>query len=134
MTAVFVDSNVILDTLSDDPVWSTWSAQALSEFADRSRLVINAIVYAEVSVRYSRGEDLETALPSVLNREAIPYRAAFLAGKVFHDYRRRGGAKRSPLPDFFIGAHAAVSGYSLLTRDPSRYRSYFPRLVLIAPE
>lgn len=102
--------------------------------ADRFRLVINAIIYAEVSVRYSRIEDLDEALPKgFIDREAIPYEAGFLAGKAFQVYRRRGGVRRSPLPDFFIGAHAAVAGYRLLTHDPTRYRMHFPHLVLIAP-
>jgi predicted nucleic acid-binding protein len=103
--------------------------------ADSFRLVINPVIYAEVSVRYSRIEDLESALPkSLIDREPIPYEAAFLAGKAFLAYRQRGGTKRSPLPDFFIGAHAAIAGYRLLTRDAARYRTYFPRLPLIAPK
>jgi predicted nucleic acid-binding protein len=103
--------------------------------ADTFRLVINAIIYAEVSVRYSRIEDLETALPkAMIERESIPYEAAFLAGKAFDAYRRRGGTKRAPLPDFFIGGHAAVADYSLLTRDAAGYRTYFPKLRLISPD
>ena len=106
----------------------------MESVADRFRLVINAIIYAEVSVRYSRIEELDAALPkSMIEREAIPYEAAFLAGKSFLAYRRREGTKRSPLPDFFIGAHAAVAGYRLLTRDAVRYRTYFPKLPLITP-
>jgi len=135
MAAVLLDSNVLLDLMTEDPRWFSWSAEAVANAADSSRLVINAIVYAEISVRYSRIEDLEAALPKALiEREALPYEAAFLAGKVFLAYRRRGGAKRSPLPDFFIGAHAAVAGYRLLTRDAARYRSHFPGLALISPE
>lgn len=134
MTATLVDSNVLLDLMTEDAQWSAWSADTLAEVADRSRLVVNPMIYAEVSVRYSRIEDLEDALPpSFFTREAIPYEAAFLAGKCFLDYRRRGGSRTSPLPDFFIGAHAAVAGYALLTRDATRYRTYFPRLELIAP-
>ena len=134
MTATLVDSNVLLDLMTEDPKWSVWSADALAEVADRSRLVVNPMIYAEVSVRYSRIEDLEDALPpSLFTREAIPYEAAFLAGKCFLDYRRRGGSRTSPLPDFFIGAHAAVAGYALLIRDATRYRTYFPKLELIAP-
>ena len=103
--------------------------------ADQFRLVINPIIYAEVSVRYSRIEELDAVLPKeMFDREALPYEAAFLAGKSFLTYRQRGGTKRSPLPDFFIGAHAAVAGYRLLTRDATRYRTYFPKLPLIAPE
>jgi predicted nucleic acid-binding protein len=135
VSAVFVDSNVLLDVLTQDTCWHSWSARALSEAADRQRLVINAIVYAEISTHYSRVEDLEAALPTtMLEREPIPFAAAFLAGKCFLAYKRRGGAKQSPLPDFFIGAHAAVAGYTLITRDASRYRTYFPSLALIAPD
>ena len=135
MTAIMVDSNVLLDLMTEDARWLAWSAEAVEKTADRFRLVINPIIYAEVSIRYSRIEDLEAALPkTMLDREAIPYEAAFLAGKCFLAYRQRGGRKRSPLPDFFIGAHAAVAGYRLLTRDAARYRSYFPRLSLIAPD
>ena len=135
MTAVLIDANVLLDIMTQDARWLAWSAAAVERAADQSRLVINPVVYAEVSIRYSRIEDLDLALPrSMFEREAIPYEAAFLAGKAFQIYRRRGGTKRSPLPDFFIGAHAAVAGYRLLTRDVGRYRSYYPKLRLIAPE
>jgi predicted nucleic acid-binding protein len=134
MSAVLVDSNVLLDVLTQDARWSAWSARALSEAADRQRLVINAMIYAEISVHYSRVEDLDAALPRrMLEREPIPFAAAFLAGKCFLAYKRRGGARQSPLPDFFIGAHAAVAGYTLITRDASRYRTYFPGLPLIEP-
>lgn len=109
-------------------------AVALESAADRFPLVINAIIYAEVSAGYFQIEDLDARLPeSVFRREPIPYEAAFLAGQSFLIYRRRGGTKRSPLPDFFIGAHAAVAGYQLLTRDTARYRTYFPKLQLITP-
>ena len=135
MAAVLVDSNVLLDIMTEDSRWLPWSAATLEQIADRSRLVVNPIVYAEVSIRYSRIEDLEDALPRTLfDREAIPYEAAFLAGKAFAAYQRRGGAKTSPLPDFFIGAHAAIAGYRLMTRDAARYRTYFPKLDLIAPD
>lgn len=135
MTAVLIDSNVLLDLMTKDARWSAWSAAEVERAADRFRLAINPIIYAEVSVRYSRIEDLDAALPKAMfDREAIPYEAAFLAGKSFLAYRRRGGTKRSPLPDFFIGAHAAIAGYRLLTRDAARYRTYFPTLRLIAPD
>lgn len=134
MTAVLVDANVLLDVMTEDAHWFAWSAGAIEHAADRSRLVINPVIYAEVSIRYSRIEDLDAALPkAMLDREPIPYEAAFLAGKVFFAYRRRGGTRISPLPDFFIGAHAAVAGYSLMTRDAARYRTYFPKLSLITP-
>ena len=129
-----MDSNVLLDVATDDPVWSAWSRAALAEAAENSRLVINPMVYAEVSVGFARVEELDAALPTYLFvREPLPWAAAFLAGKCFVAYRRRGGARRSPLPDFYIGAHAAVAGHQLLTRDATRYRTYFPRLKLIAP-
>ena len=134
MVATLIDSNVLLDLMTENPQWFSWSAAAAERAADRSRIVINAVIYAEVSVRYSRIEELEAALPkAILHREEIPYEAAFLAGKSFLAYRRRGGTKQSPLPDFFIGAHAAIAGYQLLTRDAARYRTYFPSLPLIAP-
>lgn len=130
-----VDSSVILDVVTEDPAWSEWSADALAQARDDGQLVINAIVYAEVSVGFERIEDLEDAVPADdFQREALPYEAGFLAGKAFLAYRRRGGQKRSPLPDFYIGAHSAVRGYRLLTRDATRYRTYFPTVTLIAPE
>lgn len=132
--AVLVDSNVILDVATEDPTWASWSAEALARAADASVLVINPIVFAEVSVGFERVEDLEDALPPDLyRRDPLPYEAAFLAGKSFLAYRRRGGRRVTPLPDFYIGAHAAVAGHTLLTRDPRRYRTCFPRLELIAP-
>jgi predicted nucleic acid-binding protein len=134
MSAVMIDSNVLIDIMTEDEQWFAWSSQAIERAADRYGLVINPIVYAEVSVRYSRIEDLDESLPeSMFKREPIPYEAAFLAGKCFATYRQRGGSKTSTLPDFFIGAHAAVKGYSLITRDVVRYQTYFPRLPLIAP-
>ena len=129
-----VDSNVLLDVATDDPVWGAWSSAALAGAADESVLVVNALIYAEVSIGFASIEDLEAALPAELyRREDLPYEAAFLAGKCFLEYRQRGGIKRSPLPDFYIGAHAAVAGYRLLTRDAIRYRTYFPKLDLLAP-
>ena len=134
MPGVLVDSNVLLDVLTEDPEWFVWSAGALERCADESELVLDPIVYAEVSVGFERIEELEALLPhDAFVRAPLPWDAAFLAGKCFRAYRRRGGEKRSPLPDFYIGAHAAVSGLSLLTRDPGRYRTYFPKLRLIAP-
>ena len=110
MTAVLVDANILLDVMTEDARWFSWSAGAIERAADRYRLVINPIIYAEVSVRYSQIEELDAALPKAMfDREALPYEAAFLAGKSFLAYRRRGGTKQSPLPDFFIGAHAAIA-------------------------
>lgn len=135
MIPVMVDSNVLLDVATNDPTWGDWSATTLARSADEAILVINALVYAEVSIGFRTIEDLEDALPADLyRREDLPYEAAFLAGKCFLRYRRAGGTRRSPLPDFYIGAHAAVAGYRLLTRDAGRYRTYFPTLDLIAPE
>lgn len=129
-----VDSNVLLDVLTEDQTWSAWSDEALASARDDGTLVINPIVYAEVSVRFARIEELDEAIPaSDLLREALPFQAGFLAGKAFLQYRRNGGTKRSPIADFYIGAHAAVCGYRLLTRDPTRYRHYFPTLTMISP-
>jgi predicted nucleic acid-binding protein len=134
MTAILIDTNVLLDIMTEDATWYAWSAQALERAADRYRLVINPIIYAEISIRYSRIEELDNALPKTMfDREPIPYEAAFLAGKSFLTYRRQGGTKHTPLPDFFIGAHAAIAGYGLMTRDAARYRTYFPKLPLITP-
>jgi predicted nucleic acid-binding protein len=132
--SVLVDSNVLIDIAEDDPAWGGWSRAALARAANFSLLVVNPIVYAEVSVGFDRMEDVETVFRAAdFFREQLPYDAAFLAGKAFRSYRMRGGRSRSPLPDFYIGAHAAVAGYRLLTRDASRYRTYFPRLDIIAP-
>lgn len=129
-----MDSNVILDIVTGDPQWAAWSAAMLTSVARSSTLVINPIVYAEVSVKFDTIETLEVVLPPDLyRREPLPYAAAFLAGKSFIAYRQAGGSRTAPLPDFFVGAHAAVAGYRLLTRDARRYRTYFPRLELITP-
>jgi len=129
-----VDSNVILDVLTEDPDWYEWSAAALERQAERSQLVINPLIYAEVSIRFERIEDLDDALPaSTFRREPLPFTAGFLAGKSFVQYRRAGGERRSPLPDFYIGAHAAITGMTLLTREGTRYLPYFPSLELVAP-
>jgi len=132
--ATLVDSNVILDVLTDDDEWGDWSSDMLAESARSGMLVINPIVYAEVSIGFERIEDVDDALPtSYYRRLPLPFEAAFLAGQCFLKYRRRGGDRRSPLPDFYIGAHAALAGFTLLTRDPRRYKTYFPSLRLIAP-
>lgn len=134
MSDTLVDSNVLLDVLTEDPEWLEWSAGALARRAEQSVLVINPLIYAEVSIRFRKIEDLEDALPaSTFRRDALPWQAGFLAGKSFVDYRRAGGARRSPLPDFYIGAHAAISRMALLTRDGSRYRSYFPTVEVVSP-
>jgi predicted nucleic acid-binding protein len=134
MTAILVDSNILLDVATEDSAWFAWSSENLRQAADRARLVINPIIFAEVSVHYDLIEELDQVLPrSLFDREPISDEAAFLASKCFLHYKRRGGRKTSPLPDFFIGAHAATAGYRLMTRDVARYRSYFPALELIAP-
>jgi len=135
MAEMMVDSNVLLDVLTEDPAWFEWSSRSLQECAQDHILVINPIIYAEVSIGFDRIEDLDAALPErMVERRPIPLEAAFLAGKCFLKYRERGGEKRSTLPDFFIGAHASVEKMALLTRDASRYRTYFPKLRLISPE
>lgn len=131
---IVVDSNVILDIVTEDKRWFPWSSEALAHYSETHALVINPVIYAEVSIGFDRIEDVETVLsPMLFRRDPIPWEVAFLAGKCFLQYRKKGGGKRSPLPDFFIGAHAAVLGIPLLTRDASRYRTYFPKLELIAP-
>jgi predicted nucleic acid-binding protein len=131
---ILVDSNVLLDVVSNDPNWYEWSSRALESAANGAALVINPIVYAEVSIRFSRIEELDEVLPpESFRREALPFEAGFLAGKAFLQYRRRGGVRRTPLPDFYIGAHAAVAGFVVLTRDATRYRTYFPTVKVIAP-
>lgn len=135
MAEIMVDSNVLLDVLTEDPAWFKWSSLTLEASAQGHVLAINPVIYAEVSISFDRIEDLEAALPEALiERRPIPMEAAFLAGKCFLKYRQRGGRKQSTLPDFFIGAHAVVEGMTLLTRDVSRYRTYFPGLKLICPE
>ena len=134
MIPVLVDSNVIIDVASSDRAWYEWSAAAIKWLADEAVLVINPIVYSELSVGYRSIEELDAAVPrDIYRREDLPWSAGFLAGRCFRTYRRRGGLRRSPLPDFYIGAHAAVAGYRLLTRDAQLYRSYFPTLDIIAP-
>ncbi len=135
MSRILLDSNVLLDVMTEDGRWFEWSSAALQRHAESDVLCINPVIYAEVSIRFERIEELEAALPGdLLERLSIPHEAAFLAGKCFLEYRRRGGKRESTLPDFFIGAHAAVERMPLLTRDAGRYGSYFPKLRLIAPE
>lgn len=129
-----VDANVLLDIFTEDPRWFEWSAAALAQHAELGTLAINPIIYAEVSTRFADIEMLDSVLPETsFRRLPLPYNAGFLAAKAFLDYRSRGGQRTAPLPDFYIGAHAATAGYRLLTRDGQRYRTYFPRLDVIAP-
>ena len=135
MTPVLVDANVLIDIATDDPRWSAWSARMLALLGQGARLVINPLIYAEVSVAHSRIEALDAALPEdVFHREPLPWPAAFLAGKAYLAYRRRGGERQAPLPDFYIGAHAAIRGYRLLTRDRGRYQTYFPTVPVTCPQ
>jgi predicted nucleic acid-binding protein len=132
--STLVDSNILLDLLDEDDEWLDWSSSMVSQAAERGPIVINPLIYAETSVAFDSIEDLDAALPAAFFvREALPWEAAFLAAKAFLAYRRRGGTRRAVLPDFYIGAHAAIAGHTLLTRDPSRYRTYFPKLRIIAP-
>jgi predicted nucleic acid-binding protein len=131
---ILVDTNVLLDLVTDDPDWSAWSLARLEEAALAGPILINDIVYAETSIRYNRIEDLDAMLArAMIEIAATPRSALFLAGKAFRRYRAAGGTRTGVLPDFFIGAHAAVQGWPLLTRDAGRYRRYFPKLGLIAP-
>lgn len=132
--ATLVDSNVLLDLFTADPTWSSWSSARLTEAFDRGPVLINQIVYGEVSLRFTSIEDLDRVLaPDRFVRGNLPWPAAFLAARCFREYRARGGTRTSTLPDFLIGAHAAVLGLRLLTRDGTRYRTYFPTLRVIAP-
>lgn len=131
---ILVDTNVLLDVVTDDPAWADWAQHHLDRARLRDRLVINDAIYAELSVRYARMEDLDALLAAAdITIEPIPKSALFLAGKAFEKYRKRGGVRTGVLPDFFIGAHAVVAGAPLITRDTSRYRGYFPIIQLISP-
>lgn len=131
---VLVDSCILIDVLANDPLWVDWSLDQLERLGHQGPLVINPIILAEVSPRFERASDLEAALAGLaLVRQPLPWDAAFLAGQAFKVYRRQAGLKTSPMPDFYIGAHALVGGLQLLTRDAARYRSYFPRLPIVAP-
>ncbi len=134
MKSALVDSNVILDIFENDPSWADWSEDTLSRYSVDHTLLINPIIYSEISIGFERIEDLESAIAGCgFKMIQIPKEALFLAGKAFLKYRKRRGNKRSPLPDFFIGAHAAVLDTTLITRDVTRYASYFPGVHLIAP-
>ena len=134
LAEVLVDSNILLDIFTEDKNWFEWSSGTLSEIANESVLFINPIIYAEISVRFETIEELEEAIPKeIIRRQALPWEAGFLAGKCFLKYRESGGTRHSPLPDFYIGAHAAIRKMSLLTRDKNRYLTYFPKLEIIAP-
>jgi predicted nucleic acid-binding protein len=134
MRSTLVDSNVLIDLFDEESEWRAWSDAMVSDLGTRGELVVNPIVYAEVAAGFASIEDLDEALPpAFLRREALPWAAAFLAGHAFVRYRRLGGERAAPLADFYVGAHAAVAGYTLLTRDPRRYRYYFPKLRVVSP-
>ena len=131
---VLVDANVLLDILTDDPKWRPWSEESFLVAVETDRAAVNPIIYAELSAAYRSAAELDRALSGwPVQRLSLPYEAAFPAAQAFLRYRREGGLRRSPLPDFYIGAHAQTAGLALLTRDATRYRSYFPKLRLIAP-
>ena len=131
---VLVDSNVLIDVIDNDPKWADWSEAQLAPLVEAGLAVINPLIYAEVAASFNSLEDLEGALqPLNLSRESLPWPAAYLASQAFQLYRRRGGARRSPMPDFYIGAHASLAGYALLTRDARRYREYFPKVKIVSP-
>jgi predicted nucleic acid-binding protein len=130
-----VDSNVLLDIIQEDPRWAEWSAERLAEAFNRGIVVINPIIFAEVALAFDSQEDLNAHFrPGEYERQPLPWHAAMLAARAFANYRRRGGSKTAPLPDFYIGAHAEVESLTLLTRDAARYRTYFPKVKLIAPD
>lgn len=132
---VLVDASVLLDVLTDDPEWRRWSEDQLARLSEVEDLAINPIIYAELSPAFRTARELESALKGLpIQRLMLPYDAGFLAGRAFVRYRAEGGARRSPLPDFYIGAHAQLEGMLLLTRDVRRYRSYFPKVRLVCPE
>jgi predicted nucleic acid-binding protein len=134
MSSTLIDSNVLMDLFEDDSEWQGWSDAMVFAARKRGAVVINPLIFAEVSAGYDSLEDVNDALPeSFYRREPLPWEAAFLAGRAFSLYRQRGGTRTSPLPDFYIGAHAAVAGHTLLTRDARRYRHYFPKLRIVAP-
>lgn len=135
MNRLIVDSNVILDLFLNDPQWAEWSETTLNQYGASNALSINPIIYTELSIGFNRIEELEDAVERAgLYMLEIPKEALFLAGKVFLQYRRNKGTKSSPLPDFFIGAHAAVLNVGLITRDVARYQTYFPTVNLICPD
>lgn len=135
MSQVLVDTNVLLDVVTDDATWADWSQRLLETWALRGSLVINPVIYAELSIGFDRIEELEALLSETdVAVVEIPRPALFLAGKTFRAYKRKGGARTGVLPDFFIGAHAAVARLPLLSRDTGRYRTYFPTLELIVPQ
>jgi predicted nucleic acid-binding protein len=135
MTDTLVDSNVLIDVWVENPAWADWSMQAIASARLVGDVVINPIIFAEVCVPFASMADAEGAMPShVFRRDDLPWEAAFVAARAFARYREGGGNRRSPLPDFYIGAHAEVRKLRLLTRDTGRYRHYFPDVEIVSPE
>jgi predicted nucleic acid-binding protein len=133
--ATLVDTNILIDVAVRDPVWLKWSRMQLEEARKRGSVIINQIIYAEFSLRYDTIAEVDSVLPGEeFRRESIPWPSAFAASKAFALYRRQGGVREQVLPDFLIGAHAAIRGYPVLTRDPAGFRQYFPTVELICPE
>lgn len=131
---IMIDSNVLLDLLDEDSEWYTWSSEAIVRAANQSIVVINPIIYAETSIRFASPEEFEEVFPAnIFRQEPLPFSAAFLAGKAHLAYRQKGGVRAATLPDFFIGAHAFIAAYRVVTRDPRRLRRYFPTVELITP-
>jgi hypothetical protein len=132
---ILVDTNILVDLWTADPLWAAWSEEALARAAERSELAVNPIIYAELCLGFAHEAQLERTLSEAgVRRVPLPYSAAWPAAQAFAAYRKRGGTRNAPLPDFYIGAHALAEGWPLLTRDARRYRTYFPKLRLIAPE
>jgi predicted nucleic acid-binding protein len=135
MNGIFIDSCILLDLFTDDPHWGDWSGEILEKYSQTNTLYINSIVYTEISIGFKKIEEVDSAIEEIgIKVLEIPREALFLAGKTFLRYRKNKGTKHSTLPDFFIGAHASVSSFDLITRDVTKYRTYFPKLNLIAPE
>ena len=135
MAETLIDTNIIIDLSDSKEQWFAWSSRTLGELADEGGLLVNQVIYSELAGGYAEREELDDVLGRAhIRKESIPWDAAFMAGLVFQAYRARGGMRPSPLPDFFIGAHAAVRAYKLLTRDRGFYRSYFPGLAIVSPE
>jgi predicted nucleic acid-binding protein len=134
MSSTLIDSNVLIDLFDEESEWREWSDAMVHAAGKRGDVVINPLIFAEVSAGYDSFEEVDALLSApFFKRESLPWEAAFLAGRAFWLYRQRGGTRTSPLPDFYIGAHAAVAGHTLLTRDARRYRHYFPKLRIVAP-
>ena len=134
MNGILIDSCILLDLFTNDPKWGDWSENILDKYSQTNTLYINSIVYTEISIGFRKIEELEKAISQMgIKVLEIPREALFLTGKAFLKYRRNKGTKKSPLPDFFIGAHASVSKFSLITRDVTKYKTYFPQIDLVNP-